>query len=1055
MRTAWAPRARDQGSDGLHALTSLGTPGSRLLLLAALVAVGVGAPSGTAAPVIAETSPLAFLEPDGVNDKGDIQFEIRWLDGNVADGTVSLFYDEDGSGVDGTLIVRDIPASDPTNSYHWNTAIVPPGDYFVYAVFRSPLETSTQYSPGTVSIQQVGCLDLASRTNLIPNASFDDGSTRPTDWNVSSPDPARGRSWEYQWLNDPSQAHSGSRSLTIANTFNAGAWQDRVIVAATQRPFPVVDGKYLLTGWIRTEDVEAGHVLMKIKYYDANGTQLALTGHGSDDFRMGGPQTTEWTQVAFLIRPPHWDSPPYPKPARAIRFAVNLSLDHSPGRVWFDDLGLFELGEEEYERSLPGNRYPAPDMQETDVPVSLPGIAGWSTTIQQHPSTGDWWIVGADGSAYWGLGASSTSANEKLLAATGMTSSNYSKEAKYRLKADLNFNVGWVEKTGPASYSGTHNNITWLNFTSEQEFSSDPSAWMMKDRDGVVYGEPNHRFADPFNPIWQENARLEAESLSDSAGWTLENPDLIGYWTDNEIAFGELYDYLWGEVAKLAFVDWLQGLNELPSVDAVYAQQASAIDLDVPAGFGIAHPYATIGDLDRAWTSSHHVYAYTAFREVHGGDKPYIRSFDDPVAADLYAFERVVYKIYVDTIINNIRRVEDEYLATHGTGFHHAIFSNRFAITGPVSAEGVGRSMDIFGRFDAIGVNLYPNYNNSGTYHPRELLEFVKRYFYDTTGKPLYVAEFGIAAEDADDVVNPPYLIVQRWRPKTVERQDQRGWGYQNLISTWANLPYMIGADWFMWSNGYGENGSDPRNSGIVDDRDRYYVPLADNIRSVNARVNRIRRSGSFTLEAIDWSAVEIPFCSGAQPTFADVPLDHPFHDDIEILYQNGYTAGCAVAPPRYCPEQTMNRAESAVFVERGLHTAAYEPPTPTSQTFADLALDSWASKWVEGLWADGYTSGCGTNPMIYCPWQGHTRAEGCVFYLRMLNGADYLPPQPSQQVFADVPLDTWYAGWAQAAHDAGLLNPCQTWPELRFCPDDPLTRALAAHMMVKAKELP
>jgi hypothetical protein len=92
---------------------------------------------------------------------------------------------------------------------------------------------------------------------------------------------------------------------------------------------------------------------------------------------------------------------------------------------------------------------------------------------------------------------------------------------------------------------------------------------------------------------------------------------------------------------------------------------------------------------------------------------------------------------------------------------------------------------------------------------------------------------------------------------------------------------------------------------------------------------------------------------------------------------------------------------------------------------------------------------------MIYCPWQGHTRAEGCVFYLRMLNGADYLPPQPSQQVFADVPLDTWYAGWAQAAHDAGLLNPCQTWPELRFCPDDPLTRALAAHMMVKAKELP
>jgi hypothetical protein len=149
-----------------------------------------------------------------------------------------------------------------------------------------------------------------------------------------------------------------------------------------------------------------------------------------------------------------------------------------------------------------------------------------------------------------------------------------------------------------------------------------------------------------------------------------------------------------------------------------------------------------------------------------------------------------------------------------------------------------------------------------------------------------------------------------------------------------------------------------------------------------------------------------------------------------------------------------MNRAESSVFVERGIHAASYDPPTPTSQTFADIALDSWAAKWVQGLWADRYTDGCGTNPLIYCPWQGHSRAEGCVFYLRMLNGADFVPLQPSQQTFVDVPLDTWYAGWVQAAHDAGLLEPCRTSPELAFCPNDPLTRALAAHMMVKAKAL-
>ena len=85
-------------------------------------------------------------------------------------------------------------------------------------------------------------------------------------------------------------------------------------------------------------------------------------------------------------------------------------------------------------------------------------------------------------------------------------------------------------------------------------------------------------------------------------------------------------------------------------------------------------------------------------------------------------------------------------------------------------------------------------------------------------------------------------------------------------------------------------------------------------------------------------------------PTFADVPFDHPHYGEIEWLYRNGYTAGCNTSPLRYCPEQTMNRAESAVFVERGIHAASYDQPMPGSQVFADFPLDSWAAKWVNGL---------------------------------------------------------------------------------------------------------
>jgi hypothetical protein len=71
-----------------------------------------------------------------------------------------------------------------------------------------------------------------------------------------------------------------------------------------------------------------------------------------------------------------------------------------------------------------------------------------------------------------------------------------------------------------------------------------------------------------------------------------------------------------------------------------------------------------------------------------------------------------------------------------------------------------------------------------------------------------------------------------------------------------------------------------------------------------------------------------------------------------------------------------------------------------------------------------------------------------------MMYGKDYLPPDP-EGIFADVPLDWWGAKWAEAAYHAGIIHPCETEPELRFCPQDPLDRAMAAFMMVQAKDLP
>jgi hypothetical protein len=188
-------------------------------------------------------------------------------------------------------------------------------------------------------------------------------------------------------------------------------------------------------------------------------------------------------------------------------------------------------------------------------------------------------------------------------------------------------------------------------------------------------------------------------------------------------------------------------------------------------------------------------------------------------------------------------------------------------------------------------------------------------------------------------------------------------------------------------------------------------------------------------------------------PIFADVPRDNWAFPYIEALYEAGYTSGCSESPLLYCPDSILRRSESAVFVERGIHGTGYVPNQPVEQVFSDVDLRAWYAKWATGLWEDGYTSGCATSPLMYCPDRLHTRVEGAVFYLRMLYGADYVPPE-AEGFFSDLDPTWWGTKWAEAAYRSGLIPACRMEPTLTFCPDELLDRSLAAYMMVKAKGL-
>jgi CSLREA domain-containing protein len=193
--------------------------------------------------------------------------------------------------------------------------------------------------------------------------------------------------------------------------------------------------------------------------------------------------------------------------------------------------------------------------------------------------------------------------------------------------------------------------------------------------------------------------------------------------------------------------------------------------------------------------------------------------------------------------------------------------------------------------------------------------------------------------------------------------------------------------------------------------------------------------------------------------TFADVAPSHSYWLDIEILYANGLTAGCSVTPFNFCPDQIMDRAQSAVFTLRGNFGISYTPPLAPWDRFADdWSPGAWAEKWAEGMWNAGFTAGCATSPLRYCPWDQTPRVQAAVFGLRLKYGNSYVPPAASGTVFFDMTNTAYYGTkWAEQAYADGLLPNCGmdggTGKPL-FCPTDLVNRGLAAYMIVRAKSL-
>ena len=123
----------------------------------------------------------------------------------------------------------------------------------------------------------------------------------------------------------------------------------------------------------------------------------------------------------------------------------------------------------------------------------------------------------------------------------------------------------------------------------------------------------------------------------------------------------------------------------------------------------------------------------------------------------------------------------------------------------------------------------------------------------------------------------------------------------------------------------------------------------------------------------------EDPGGSGSS-RFVDVDASLWWAPYVERLADLGVTAGCDTAPARFCPRDTVSRAQMATFLVR-----AFGLVSGPDAGFVDVG-DSVHASGINALAASGVTAGCATGPARFCPGGDVTRAQMSSFLNRSRN---------------------------------------------------------------------
>jgi hypothetical protein len=132
-----------------------------------------------------------------------------------------------------------------------------------------------------------------------------------------------------------------------------------------------------------------------------------------------------------------------------------------------------------------------------------------------------------------------------------------------------------------------------------------------------------------------------------------------------------------------------------------------------------------------------------------------------------------------------------------------------------------------------------------------------------------------------------------------------------------------------------------------------------------------------FVVRAVYNGSDNFPYST--TPYFSDVsPADFGFAW-IQHMYELGITTGCGSG--LFCPDDTVTRAEMAIFLIRARYGALTPFTSPAPPYFADVPEGSFGFTWIQRLKEDNITSGC--TPTDYCPSEAVDRGDMAIFLMR------------------------------------------------------------------------